>query len=179
MTALADKPPQPNSSPSTPVALAARLRARYAACTARERRLLLIACMVVLGGGLLALADHLASERDRLARSLPVARLAYLGMEQDSLGLAELRERPVPPAPARAALPESISAAAKARGFVVDARLNGDVIEVGGSTNLQALVNWLAALQAEQRLRPLRLEMQPATAEGQARFEAVFEISTP
>jgi len=53
---------------------------------------------------LIALADYLASERERFARSLPAAHLAYLGMEQDRLGLAALKERPVPTALPLAAL---------------------------------------------------------------------------
>lgn len=176
MTVSANKPTQPSAPPSARVALSTRLRARYAACTPRERRLLVIALAVVLSGGLIALADYLASERERLARSLPAAHLAYLGMEQDSLGLAALKERPVPTALPLAALPESIKASASVRGIVVEPRLNGDVIEASGTTTLVALVNWLAALQAEQGLRPIRLEVQPATADGRARFEAVFEV---
>lgn len=176
-------PSTPNSpssraaSPSTRATLTARLRAWYAACAPRERRFLAIATSVVLGGGLIALTDHLVSERERLARTLPAARLAYLAMEQDSLGLAALRERPPPATLPLAALPASISSAASARGFTVEPRLTGDSVVVVGTTSLPALVNWLAVLQAEQRLRPRRLELQPASADGHAQFEAVFEGS--
>lgn len=174
----------PPNSPSSPVAppsarakLTARLRAWYAACAPRERRLLAIAASVALGGCLITLADHLANERQRLTHTLPAARLAYLAMEQDSLGLAALRERPPPAAPPLAALPNSISSAASARGFTVEPRLTADSIVVVGTTSLPALVDWLAALQAEQRLRPRRLELQPASTDGYAPFEAVFEVS--
>jgi len=71
----------------------ARLRAWYAACAPRERRMLVFAVAVMLGGALISTAEQLAAERERLARSLPAARLAYLGMEQDAAGLAALRER--------------------------------------------------------------------------------------
>ncbi len=179
MTLSANQPPQPSTPPSARATPTTRLRARYAACTPRERRLLIIALAVVLSGGLIALADYLASERERLTRSLPAAHLAYLGMEQDSLGLAALKEHPVPTTRPLAALAESIQASASVRGVVVEPRLNGDIIEASGTATLAALVNWLAALQAEQRLRPIRLEVQPATVDGRARFAAVFELSAP
>ncbi len=155
----------------------ARLRAWYGARAPRERRLLALAAAVVLGGSLIALAEHLVAERERLARSLPAARLAYLGMEQDSLGLAALRERPAPAATPPAALPDSIRAAASARAIEVEARMVGDRVEVDGRSTLPALIDWLAALHAEQRLRPSRLELQPVGSDGRARFDAVFEVS--
>lgn len=155
----------------------ARLRAWYAACAPRERRMLVLAVAVVLGGALISTADQLAAERERLARSLPAARLAYLGMEQDSLGLAALRERPAPAATPPAALPDSIRAAASARAIEVEARMVGDRVEVDGRSTLPALIDWLAALHAEQRLRPSRLELQPVGSDGRARFDAVFEVS--
>ena len=155
----------------------ARLRAWYGARAPRERGLLALAAAVVLGGSLIALAEHLVAERERLARSLPAARLAYLGMEQDSLGLAALRERPAPAATPPAALPDSIRAAASARAIEVEARMVGDRVEVDGRSTLPALIDWLAALHAEQRLRPSRLELQPVGSDGRARFDAVFEVS--
>ena len=100
--------------------------------------MLVLAVAVVLGGALISTAEQLAAERKRLARGLPAARLAYLGMEQDSLGLTALRERPTPTAP--------------------------------------PLVDWLATLHAEQRLRPTRLELQAAGTDGLARFDAMFEV---
>lgn len=167
------------SSPSSPPAASptARIFAWYAARAPRERRLLLLAAMVLVGSGLVAIAEHLADERERLARSLPAARLAYLGMEQDSLGLAALRERPAPAATPPAALPDSIRAAASARAIEVEARMVGDRVEVDGRSTLPALIDWLAALHAEQRLRPSRLELQPVGSDGRARFDAVFEVS--
>lgn len=160
----------PTNSPTV------RLRAWYAACAAHERRLLALVATVVLGSTLIALAEHLVAERERLARSLPTARLAYLGMEQDSLALAALRERPVLAAPPIATLPDSIRASANARGIVAEVRIAGDLIEAGGHITLPALVDWLATLHAEQRLRPKQLELQPAGSDGRARFEAVFEM---
>ena len=170
----AHSPTRPDTTSPT-----ARLRAWYAARATRERRLLALAAAVVLGGGLIALAEHLVAERERLARSLPAARLAYLGMEQDSLGLAALRERPAPAATPPAALPDSIRAAASARAIEVEveARMVGDRVEVDGRSTLPALIDWLAALHAEQRLRPSRLELQPVGSDGRARFDAVFEVS--
>ena len=168
------------SSPSSPPAASptARIFAWYAARAPRERRLLLLAAMVLVGGGLVAVAEHLADERERLARSLPAARLAYLGMEQDSLGLAALRERPPAAATPLEALPDSIRAAANARANEAEARVAGDRVEVSGHATLPALIDWLAALHAEQRLRPGRLELQSASADGRARFEAVFEVGS-
>lgn len=166
----------PASSRSSPRSPAARLRTWYAARAPRERRLLVLAAAVVLGGTLIAAAEHLVNAHERLTLSLPAARLAYLGMEQDSLGLAALRERPAPPAPPLAALPDSIRAAARAHAVDAEARLSGDQVEVSGSATLPDLVNWLSALHAEQRLRPTRLESQPAGRDGRARFDALFEV---
>ena len=166
----AHSPTRPDTTSPT-----ARLRAWYAARATRERRLLALAAAVVLGGGLIALAEHLVAERERLARSLPAARLAYLGMEQDSLGLAALREHPAPAANPPAAVPDSIRAAASARAIEVEARLVGERVEVDGRSTLPALIDWLAALHAEQRLRPSRLELQPVGSDGRARFDAVFD----
>ena len=42
---------------------------------------------------------------------------------------------------------------------------------------LEAQATAQAALQAEQRLRLRRLDLQPAAVDGHARFEAVFEVS--
>ena len=88
------------SSRSSPRSPAARLRTWYGARAPRERRLLVLAAAVVLGGTLIAAAERLVNAHERLTRSLPAARLAYLGMEQDSLGLAALRlARRAAPAP--------------------------------------------------------------------------------
>lgn len=106
----------------------ARLRAWYAACAPRERRMLVLAVAVVLSGALISTAEQLAAERKRLARGLPAARIA------------------------------------------------GDLVEVGGRATLPALVDWLATLHAEQRLRPTRLELQAAGTDGLARFDAMFEV---
>ena len=165
----------PASSRSSPRSPAARLRTWYGARAPRERRLLVLAAAVVLGGTLIAAAERLVNAHERLTLSLPAARLAYLGMEQDSLGLAALRERPAPPAPPLAALPDSIRAAASARAIEVEARLVGERVEVDGRSTLPALIDWLAALHAEQRLRPSRLELQPVGSDGRARFDAEFE----
>ncbi len=169
--------PAPSAAHAATTSPSARLRAWYGARAARERRLLALPAAVVLGGGLIALAEHLVAERGRLARSLPAARLAYLGMEQDSLGLAALRERPAPAATPPAALPDSIRAVARARAIEAEARMVGDRVEVEGHGTLPALIDWLAALHAEQRLRPSRLELQPVGSDGRARFDTVFEVS--
>jgi len=165
---LPPSPPQ-NGSPAD------RMRAWHAARTPRERGLLVLAAAALIGGGLIAVAEHLATERERLARSLPAARLAYLSMTQDSLGLATLRDRPATTPPPLAALPDSIRAAAKARAIEAEVRTTGDLLEVNGRATLPALVEWLAALHAEQRLRPGRLELESASEGGQAGFKAVFE----
>lgn len=51
----------------------------------------------------------------------------------------------------------------------------GERVEVDGRSTLPALIDWLAALHAEQRLRPSRLELQPVGSDGRARFDAEFE----
>ncbi len=169
------RPSTDDTHRSAKVAPSARLRAWYAARVPRERRLLALAAAVVLGGGLIALTEQLVAERERLARSLPAARLAYLAMEQDSLGLATLRERVPPTPPALATLPESIRTAARARAIEAEARIAGERVEVSGRAALPTLVDWIASLHTELRLRPSRLELQPAATDGRARFEAVFE----
>lgn len=155
----------------------ARLRVWLGARAPRERLLLGIAAAVILGAGLLTLAERVSAERARQARSLPTARLAFLAMEQDSLTLAALRERPPPPPTPVAALPDSVRAAAQARGIEAEVRAAGEVLEVRGSTELPALIDWLATLHAEFRLRPRQLELQAADGTGRARFEARFEAA--
>lgn len=155
----------------------ARLRIWLGARAPRERLRLGIAATVILGAGLLTLAERVSAERARQARSLPIARLAYLAMEQDSLTLAALRERPPPPATPAAALPDSVRAAAQARGIEAEVRVAGEVLEVHGSTELPALIDWLASLHSEFRLRPRQLELQAADGTGRARFEARFEAA--
>ena len=138
--------------------------------------MLVFAVAVVLGGALISTAEQLAAERERLARSLPAARPAYLGMEQDSLGLAALRERPTPTAPPLAALPDSIRAAASASWH---RRRGADRRRSGGSRrpcHPACARGLLATLHAEQRLRPTRLELQTAGTDGLARFDAMFEV---
>lgn len=155
----------------------ARLRLWVAARAPRERLLLGLASAVILGAGLIVLVDLVSTERERLARSLPGARLAHLAMEQDSLRLAALRERPPPAATPASALPDSVRAAAQARGIDAEVRAAAALLEVRGSAELPGLIDWLATLHADFRLRPQQLDLQPADGAGRARFEARFEAA--
>ena len=68
-------------------------------------------------------------------------------------------------------------AAAQARGIEAEVRVAGEVLEVHGSTELPALIDWPASLHSEFRLRPRQLELQAADGTGRARFEARFEAA--
>ena len=46
-----------------------------------------------------------------------------------------------------------------------------------GRSTLPALIDWLASLHSEFRLRPRQLELQAADGTGRARFEARFEAA--
>lgn len=170
-------PPTKPHGAANAAAISQRLQHWWQARMPRERKMIVLAAIIVLGGAVVGVADWIAAERARLARSLPAARLAYLSMEQDSLALAALRERPQPAPAALATVADSVSAAARVRNIQAETRVSGNVLAVSGSTDLAALVDWLGAVQTEFRLRPTQLEMQPAGADGRARFELRLEAA--
>jgi len=133
-----------------------RLAAAFAHRTPRERRMLAAAAVVVVVATLVTLADGLARERTRLAGSLPDARSELARMQEDAAELQRLRQTPVPDAAATATLLEAARAAAASRGLALSITAAGDTLQVRGRADFDALVGWLAALQSELRLRPLR-----------------------
>lgn len=128
----------------------------------RERRLLkalagflpLAAAVAVLGWAL--------DEQQRLDRRLPLALAELERMQQDATELARLKSMAPPPALTPTALAGAARAAAGARELKLDIEPGPDGLLVRGNAPLPALVDWLAAVQAEQGLRPTRLEYAEA-----------------
>lgn len=137
----------------------------------RERRALLIAALVLASAAVLMSADWLLAERARLARQLPTLRAAHALMQQDSEELARLRALPAAARRPAAEIGRTAAAAAEARGLALDIEAAADGLHVGGSANLAALVDWLAAVQADAGLRVQRLRLD---ADG--RIEAVLAL---
>lgn len=133
-----------------------RLAGALAQRTPRERRLLAAAALVVGAAALVTLADGLVHERTRLARALPDARAELARMQDDAAELQRLRQIPAPTAATPATLLESARAAAAARGLGLSITAAGDTLQARGNADFDALVGWLAAMQSELQLRPLR-----------------------
>lgn len=139
------------------------IRRAWLARPARERRLLLTAGVLLATLLLATLVDATLATRERLARQLPQARAELERMRADAAELARLRATPAPPPARHAGLGDTVVAAARARGLALDATPSADGLQLRGKGRLPALIDWLAALQAEHRLRPLRLD---AAADG-------------
>lgn len=138
----------------------ARLSGLLAQRTPREQRFVATAALVVAAAAALSLGDWLVHERERLATRLPHAHAEFARMQQDAADLRRLREAPPPAALPAAALLESARAAAASRGLGLSISAAGDTLQVRGEAEFGALVDWLAALHAELRLRPVRAQLE-------------------
>lgn len=132
----------------------------FAARSPRERRLIAIAAAVVALGAVLWLADWSTRERARLALQLPQARAQLAAMQHDAAELAQLARRS-PPAPLPlTTLAQSAAAAAVSRGLTLDIAPSGNGLAVSGRGPFDAVIDWLASMHAQQRLRVSRIAMQ-------------------
>lgn len=123
----------------------------------RERRLLVAAAAVVVVAVVWQLHDWTVRERGRLAGGLPRAEARLQAMQASSAEYARLAAAQVPAVPGPDALPAALAAAAASRGLSLDVRPDtGGQFVVRGSVAFDAWVDWLAAVQADYRLRPVR-----------------------
>lgn len=148
------------------------LRAYLAARSPRERRLLVIAFAVIAIGVVVSLSEWAWRERQRLAVELPEARNAFATMQNDAAELARLERTPPPAALALATLAQMASAAGASRGLSLEIEQTGTALRAEGTGSFTAITDWLASLQADQRLRPTRVVM--AVQGDKVRFEATL-----
>ncbi|MCB1957375.1 MAG: type II secretion system protein M [Rhodocyclaceae bacterium] len=135
------------------------IRQRLAAASPRERNALGLAGLVVGIGLLFSVGEWAYGERIRLAVRLPEAeaRLARMQEQADELGRLKRTTAPADaPVVVRAA---AARASAEARGLAIEVEALPDGIMISGSGAPGLVLDWLAALQAEQRLRPVELEL--------------------
>ena len=153
--------------------LVQQMRTKFAVMSARERWLVL-AAVAVVGLALMATAvEWVLRERARLDQELPRARAQLLQMQDDAAELAQLdRERGALPQVDPAALALSVETAARVRGLTVDVQPVAGGVQVSGSGSFPAVMEWLAGVQAESRLRPNRMTL--AKEDRSVRFDAVL-----
>ncbi|MBS0353221.1 MAG: type II secretion system protein M [Proteobacteria bacterium] len=126
----------------------------------RERRLVTIAGAVVAVGLTLSLLDWTRHERGRLDRSLPRSAAQLELVQESATEVARLRTQPPLQAPTGPALLEAAQAAAKSRGLGLTLQAGGEGLHAKGQAPFDELVTWLAAVQRDQGLRVLRMEIQ-------------------
>lgn len=148
------------------------LRTYLASRSPRERRLLVIAITVIAVGVVITLSEWVWRERQRLAVQLPEARSALAGMQNDAAELARLERIPPPAALPLATLAQTASAAGASRGLSLEIEQTGTALRAEGSGSFAAITDWLASLQADQRLRPVRVVME--VQGDQVRFETTL-----
>lgn len=141
-------------------------RAWLAGRAPRERKALLAAGAVVALALGLTLVDGFIAAHQRLDQQLPALRAELARMQDDAAELARLSALPETQPPAAGALADAARAAAAARGLALEIVASGDRLEVRGNARLDTLVDWLAALQTEQGLRPLRLAVNGTAIEA-------------
>jgi type II secretory pathway component PulM len=152
--------------------LSAAFHGWFAARAPRERQLLRAASLLLPIVVAWAMFDWARSEQQRLDVRLPAAQASFERMQEDAAELARLRTLPPPTAIAPPALAAAARAAGDARGLSVSVDVRPEGLMVSGKASLPVLVDWLASIQADLRLRPVRLKMA-AAASGQ--FELLLQ----
>ena len=141
--------------------LSTALNAKLAAASPRERQQLGIAAIAIAVLIVASLADWSHSERRRLALAVPAATAQLARMQDQAEELGRLQRAAAPAAASPAVRAEAARAAAGARGLTLTIELTPEALVVAGSGEAAALLDWLASIQAEQRLRPTELELTP------------------
>ncbi len=137
-----------------------RLLQSWQAISPRERKLLLMAAAVVGVGIVLSTLDWSRNERIRLGRALPRAEAQLERVQESATEITRLRAQPAPQRPAVAALLDMAQTSARSRGLGVSIQAGGEGLHVKGQASFDELVAWLAAVQHDQGLRVLRMELQ-------------------
>lgn len=138
------------------------VRGRWAALEARERRLVLLAVSVVCVGVLFSLAEWGVEQRAKLAGTLPLARAQLQQMQDEADELGRLRQASPRPLGTLAARAEAARAAARGRNLSLAIELSENGLAVVGEAPSEALLDWIASMHGEQRMRVERLDAKPA-----------------
>lgn len=138
----------------------ARLVQSWQAISPRERRLVLMAATVVGIGIVLTTLDWSRNERIRLGRAVPRAEAQLEQVQESATEITRLRAQPAPQRPATTTLLDMAQASAKSRGLALSIQSGGEGLHVKGQAGFDDLIAWLAAVQHDQGLRVLRMELQ-------------------
>ncbi|MBR0565821.1 type II secretion system protein M [Azoarcus sp. L1K30] len=149
--------PSANDSRTDLALVIAPLRRWLSARAPRERQMMLIAVMAVALAAALTATDWILAERERLQKRLPLARAVFERMQADTDELTRLRALPASPAPEPATLVAAVRSAALARGLQLEIRATPDGLSASGHAALPDLIDWLAAMQGDLHLYPVRL----------------------
>ncbi|TYC56575.1 hypothetical protein ETQ85_12030 [Zoogloea oleivorans] len=152
----------------------ARLVQSWQAISPRERRLVLMAATVVGIGIVLTTLDWSRNERIRLGRAVPRAEAQLEQVQESATEITRLRAQPAPQRPAATALLDMAQASAKSRGLALSIQSGGEGLHVKGQAGFDDLIAWLAAVQHDQGLRVLRMELQQQGV--QASIDAVLAL---
>ncbi|MBW7861121.1 MAG: type II secretion system protein M [Rhodocyclaceae bacterium] len=145
----------------------------YAARSPRERGLIRLAAAVIGAALLGSAADWLVTERQRLADRLPATRAQLQQMQDDAAELQRLEMLPAPPDVSLAARASAAQAAARTRQLDLLVEPSGDgSLRVEGSGPFDSMLDWIASMHADQRLRPSRITIESQGA--RVRIEASF-----
>src|SRR5690606_32748160 len=147
-------------------ALFVRIGEWWSARAPRERRVMALAALVLACAGLFSAWDVVRVERARLDAAVPQLRAELARMEDDAAELMRLRTLELPPAMQAAALADAAVSAATARGLVLEVTPEEGGLAVCESAERAPLVDWLAALHADLRLRPGRLSLGDGVVEA-------------
>lgn len=126
-----------------------KLRTRYMAYSLRERRLILIMCVVV-GAGLLwgwfAWQHH---ENIRLDKALPQGRARLASLQDAAAEITRLKAKPPLTQPAPAQLVDALQASAQAMQLSLSIRsIDGGLVQVSGKeVSFDVWISWLAKVQ--------------------------------
>jgi general secretion pathway protein M len=131
-----------------------------AARAPRERRLIALAATVVSIAAVISVAEWSGHERARVAQQLPQSQARLAKMQQDAAELAQLARLPAPTPVPVATLAQSAGAAAASRGLALEIAADGSGLAVSGNGSFDALIDWLASIHAQQRLRVSRITMR-------------------
>ena len=137
-----------------------RLLHAWQAISPRERKLLLTAGAVVGVGIVLTTLDWSRTERLRLGRALPRAEARLEQVQESATEITRLHAQPPPRRAAAAALLDMVQTSAKSRGLGVLIQTGGEGLHIKGQAGFDEFVAWLAAIQRDQGLRVLRMELQ-------------------
>lgn len=136
-----------------------RLLSFWLARSAQEKTLLRAAGLFLLLLALVLLFGWQHNERQRLRRVLPQAEARLGQMQMAAEEYARLQAQAPVARLSDKALLEALRAAAAARGLELQLETTGEGVLVKGTGGFDALVAWLADVQRDHALRPLRLEM--------------------